>query len=49
MLYDMAKADPEKRFHSLYDKVQRMDILKEARLSIGKNGGSSGMDGETRS
>ena len=26
-LYDIAKADPERRFHSLYDKIQRMDVL----------------------
>ena len=28
MLYDMAKANPEKRFHSLYDKIQRLDVLE---------------------
>ena len=29
-LYDMAKANPERRFYSLYDKMQRMDVLMEA-------------------
>ena len=43
-LYDIAKAEPERRFHSLYDKIQRMDVLKEAWESVRKKGGSPGMD-----
>jgi group II intron reverse transcriptase/maturase len=46
-LYDMAKAEPERRFHSLYDKIWRMDVLEEAWASVRKNGGSPGMDGIT--
>ena len=46
-LYDIAKADPERRFHSLYDKIQRMDVLKHAWESVRKNGGSPGIDGIT--
>ena len=46
-LYDIAKANPERRFYSLYDKIQRMDVLKEAWESVRKNGGSPGMDGIT--
>ncbi len=47
MLYDMAKANPEKRFHSLYDKIQRMDVLEEAWETVRRNGGSPGIDGIT--
>ena len=47
MLYDMAKAEPKKRFHSLYDKIQRMDVLEEAWEIVRRNGGSPGIDGIT--
>ena len=47
-LYDIAKAEPERRFHSLYDKIQRMDVLEEAWTSVMKNGGSPGIDGITK-
>ena len=43
----MAKANPENRFHSLCDKVQRMDVSEEAWESVNKNGGSPGIDGIT--
>ncbi|EQD74658.1 RNA-directed DNA polymerase (Reverse transcriptase), partial [mine drainage metagenome] len=46
-LYDIAKAEPERRFHSLYDKIQRMDVLEYAWKSVMKNGGSPGIDGIT--
>ena len=45
MLYDMAKANPEKRFHSLYDKIWRMDVLTEAWETVKSNHGSPGIDG----
>ncbi len=41
----MAKANPERRFYSLYDKVERMDVLKGAWESVKKNGRSPGIDG----
>ena len=46
-LYDIAKAEPERRFHSLYDKIRRMDVLEHAWKSVMKNGGSPGIDGIT--
>ena len=46
-LYDMAKANQERRFYSLYDKMERMDVLKEAWESVRTNGGSPGIDGIT--
>ena len=46
-LYDIAKAEPERRFHSLYDKIQRSDVLEHAWKSVMKNGGSPGIDGIT--
>ena len=46
-LYDIAKTEPERRFHSMYDKIQRMDVLEHAWKSVMKNGGSPGIDGIT--
>ena len=45
MLYDMAKAEPKRRFHSLYDKVCGMDQLREAWKSVRNNHGSPRLDG----
>ena len=41
----IAKSDPKQRFHSLRDKVNRMDILERAWYEVKKNGGSPGPDG----
>lgn len=46
-LYDKAKAEPKCRFHSLYDKTYRMDILMEAFRRVKINGGASGVDNQT--
>jgi 16S rRNA C1402 N4-methylase RsmH len=44
-LYLAAKADNARRFHSLYDKIYREDVLKEAWNRVRTNGGAAGTDG----
>jgi RNA-directed DNA polymerase len=46
-LYRAAKASPERRFHALYDKVYREDILRRAWGEVDANGGAAGVDGQT--
>ncbi len=45
VLYRSAKHDPTRRFHALYDKVARSDILWEAWIGVATNGGAPGVDG----
>lgn len=46
-LYDKAKQEPECRFHFLYDKIYREDVLAHAYALCRQNAGASGVDGQT--
>jgi len=43
-LYRAAKADPGRRFHSLWDKILRRDVLERAWDNVRRNGGAAGID-----
>src|SRR5215469_15448790 len=43
-LYRAAKADPGRRFHALWDKVLRRDVLWRAWVAVRRNDGASGID-----
>jgi RNA-directed DNA polymerase len=47
VLYRSAKQDPERRFHALYDKVARSDVMWRAWVDVCTNRGAAGVDGET--
>jgi RNA-directed DNA polymerase len=46
-LYRAAKASPARRFHALFDKVYRTDILAKAWQEVRANAGAAGVDGQT--
>ena len=46
-LYRAAKRSATRRFHALYDKIYRMDILERAWEKVKANRGAAGIDGET--
>jgi RNA-directed DNA polymerase len=47
VLYRSAKQQPDRRFHALFDKVARSDILFRAWDEVRRNRGAPGVDGVT--
>lgn len=46
-LYWAAKADPGRRFHALWDKILRRDVLWRAWVTVRRNDGAPGIDKTT--
>jgi group II intron reverse transcriptase/maturase len=46
-LWAAAKQSPERRFHALYDRICRDDILQEAWKRVKRNKGAAGIDGQS--
>jgi retron-type reverse transcriptase len=45
VLYRSAKQDPTRRFHALYDKLTRSDVMWQAWINVATNQGAPGVDG----
>jgi group II intron reverse transcriptase/maturase len=46
-LWVAAKRSPTRRFHALYDRIYRSDVLWEAWKRVRRNRGSAGLDGQS--
>src|SRR5580658_1197181 len=47
VLYRSAKQDRARRFHALYDKLARSDVMWRAWVDVATNKGAPGVDGVT--
>jgi RNA-directed DNA polymerase len=47
VLYRSAKQDPTRRFHAVYDKLARSDVMWQAWVNVATNQGAPGIDGIT--
>jgi hypothetical protein len=45
VLYRSAKQDPTRRFHAVYDKLARSDVMWQAWVNVATNQGAPGIDG----